>query len=156
MPPATEAEALAQAIAADLPISRHLGIRVEAADRSAVVLTAPLAENRNHKGTAFGGSLSAIATLAAWAWCWLLCRELGIAAQVVVQDSTIVYARPLAVDIRARCAAPAPQAVQRFLAAYRRSGRGRLTLAVEIGDAAGVAVRFTGRFVAEAVAGARA
>jgi thioesterase domain-containing protein len=70
---------------------------------------------------------------------------------VVVQDSTISYHRPVTADFTARCAAPGRDDEERFLGALRRSGRGRVRLSVEILDAAGVAVSFTGRFVAETV-----
>ena len=49
-------------------LAKHIGIVVESADDSAVVLRAPLAPNANYKGTAFGGSLYSVAVLTGWAW----------------------------------------------------------------------------------------
>jgi thioesterase domain-containing protein len=135
----------------ELPISAHLGVRVLSAGPGSVELAAPLGANRNHKGTVFGGSLNAVATLAAWSWCWVFLELREIQAEVVVQDSTISYHRPVTADFTARCAAPGRDDEERFLGALRRSGRGRVRLSVEIRDAAGVAVSFTGRFVAETV-----
>ncbi len=48
----------------EIPITAAMGIRVESYNEKELVLTAPLEPNHNHLGTAFGGSLSAIATLA--------------------------------------------------------------------------------------------
>lgn len=132
----------------ELPVTQHLGIQVASAEPERVVLTAPLDSNRNHKGTAFAGSLNAIATLAAWSWVWLLLRRHQLAAQVVIQDSTINYQRPARSDFVATCPAPEGGAINRFLTALRRRGRGRIRLAVEVHDRDGRAVTFVGRYVA--------
>ena len=54
-----------------IPLTRAMGVRVESYDGQQLVLTAPLALNHNHLGTAFGGSLSALATLAGYGLLWL-------------------------------------------------------------------------------------
>ncbi len=90
----------------EFPITRHLGVHVVLAQLERVSLTAPLVANRNHKGTAFAGSLNAVATLAAWSWFWLLLDSREEVAQVVVQDSTIHYNRPVTTNFTATCEAP--------------------------------------------------
>lgn len=144
---------LQQTLHEEFPITRHLGARVVSAQLERVRLAAPLQENRNHKGTAFAGSLNAVATLAAWSWFWLLLDSRREIAQVVVQDSTIHYSRPVISDFTATCSAPSMATISQCLAAYRRSGRGRLRLDVEIADEKGTACSFTGRFVAEHLSG---
>ncbi|RYD25022.1 MAG: hypothetical protein EOP86_27860, partial [Verrucomicrobiaceae bacterium] len=67
-----------------IPLSRAMGARVETYDGETLVLTAPAELNHNHLGTAFGGSLSALATLAGYGLLWL---ELGS------RDSHIVIRR---------------------------------------------------------------
>src|SRR5690606_33240492 len=52
---------------AKIPLARAMGVRVERCDSEGLVLTAPLEPNHNHLGTAFGGSLAALATLAGYA-----------------------------------------------------------------------------------------
>jgi thioesterase domain-containing protein len=136
----------------ELPITLHLGVRVVHLEPERLILAAPLAENRNHKGTAFARSLNAVATLAAWAWLWVCLEQRGEAAQVVVQDSTIRYRRPVISDFEAACPAPDAATISRFMASYHRAGRGRLGLHVEVTDANGSAATFSGRFVAERVA----
>jgi thioesterase domain-containing protein len=140
----------------ELPVTQHLGIRVDSTELERVTLTAPLSANRNHRGTAFAGSLNAIATLAGWSWVWLLLRRHDAQAHVVIQDSTISYLRPVSGDFTAICAAPDPAAAARFLTALRRRGRARLTLTVEVRDQKGAAVNFTGRYVAVISAAAAA
>lgn len=133
----------------ELPITLHLGVRVVVANPEQVILRAPLAPNRNHRGTAFAGSLNALATLAGWSWLTLFLQHHHLAGQVVLQDSSITYARPVATAFTATCAAPEAATIARFRAAFHRSGRGRLRLTVELADEAGAAGSFTGRYVAE-------
>ena len=62
---------LGEVLAAELPITQSLGIRVESRSGGGLVLWLPLAANRNHKGAVFAGSLNAVATLAGWGALWL-------------------------------------------------------------------------------------
>ncbi len=130
-----------------IPITRAMGVRVEAADAEKLVLTAPLTLNHNHLGTAFGGSLAAVATLAGYAFLWL---ELGDrAAHVVIAESSLSYRRPVTGDIRAVCRRPEEGALAAFKAAYAQKGRGKIELAVTVETVDGeVAVAFRGVFVA--------
>jgi len=58
-----KSEDLQERIDQEIPLAKHIGIVVESADDTTVVLRAPLAPNGNHKGTAFGGSLYSVAVL---------------------------------------------------------------------------------------------
>ena len=140
--------ALRRKLATEMPVSQRLGIRFRGAPGGGVHLGAPLATNINHHGTAFAGSLNAVATLAGWATVWLLLRRRGLTAHVVIQDSSVRYLRPVTGDFEARCEPPAPGAVQHLLESLRRRGRGRIELAVTVSDARGPTVMFTGRYVA--------
>ncbi len=131
-----------------MPITGALGLRVTGREGTGVVLTAPLAPNINHKGTAFAGSLNAAATLAGWGTIWLLLREHGVHSHVVIQDSAVHYVRPVRGDFTARCKGPSATAIERLVNAVKKKGRGRLELDVMISDEGGDAVRFHGRYVA--------
>lgn len=137
-----------------MPITEALGLRVVDREGTGVVLSAPLAPNINHKGTAFAGSLNAAATLAGWGTIWLVLREHGIKSHVVIQDSTVHYFRPVRGDFTARCKGPSTAAVERLVAAVQKKGRGRLELDVMISDEGGDAVKFHGRYVAMTEGGA--
>lgn len=147
-------DALLRALHDDLPITRHLGIRVASASLDSVALVAPLAPNRNHRGTAFAGSVNALATLAGWSWLWLFIRAERLAAQAVIQDSTIRYTRPIGSDFTATAAVPSAAAIARLLAALRKGGRGRIALEVTVADVGGPAALFSGRYVLERGPGA--
>ncbi|MBB5351674.1 thioesterase domain-containing protein [Haloferula luteola] len=128
-----------------IPLSRSMGVRVELTHRG-LELVAPLEPNHNHLGTAFGGSLAVVATLAGYAWLW---RELDDAeAHLVIRKSQVDYRLPVGGELRARCHAPDRMVLERFEAQFRRAGKARIELQVTMEDAGKVAVDFRGDFVA--------
>jgi thioesterase domain-containing protein len=131
-----------------MPAARHIGVKVESYDGRCLALGAPLAPNVNQMGTAFAGSLNSVATLAGWSLAWLLVHESGLAADVVLQDSSVRYLRPVTRDFTARCCRPEAGAVAALFAAVRRRGRGRIELSAEIREEGRAAVTFAGRYVA--------
>lgn len=131
-----------------IPITAAMGIRVESWEAGQqLTLTAPLGLNHNHLGTAFGGSLAAVTTLAGYAFLWL---ELGDhAAHVVIAESALSYRRPVKGDIRAVCRRPEGGALVVFKTAFAQTGKARIRLDVTVEETDGtVAMEFSGTFVA--------
>ncbi|HMJ06751.1 MAG TPA: YiiD C-terminal domain-containing protein [Chthoniobacterales bacterium] len=129
-----------------IPLTRAMGLRaVESSDRGLVV-AAPVALNRNHLGTAFGGSINAVATVAGYGLLWLALRN--EAADMVVRDSAIRYIRPIHETIRAVCARPGEDEWRAFKTAFGARGKARISLRVRIEEADRVAAEFEGTFVA--------
>ena len=129
-----------------IPITRALGVRVEEYDGGRLVLTAPLSENVNHLGTAFGGSLNALAVLSGYGLLWLeLCDT---ECHIVIRDSSIHYDRPVREDIRAVCVRPDEEAMEAFKHQFRQRGKARIVLEATVDDGGVAAVRFRGTFVA--------
>lgn len=131
-----------------MPVTQRLGVRLVDIRHGAVLLRAPFAANTNHAGTAFAGSLNAVATLSGWATVWLLLRERDIHAQVVIQDSSVRYLRPVTGDFEAVCAPPSHEATRHLVESVARRGKGRIELAISVHDDRGEAVQFRGRYVA--------
>ena len=129
-----------------IPITRAMGARVTSYEGGQLVVTAPLDLNHNHLGTAFGGSLSAVATLAGYALLWLELRDRT--AHVVIRRSTIQFHRPVRGELRAVCRAPDPATLATFHSDFARKGKARLALRVEIAHDGQLAVEFEGTFVA--------
>jgi thioesterase domain-containing protein len=123
-----------------------MGAQVASYDGREVLVTAPLAPNHNHLGTAFGGSLSALATLAGYALLWLELRD--PAAHVVIRRSNIQFHRPVRGELRATCHVPEVAILASFRETFARKGKARLDLRVEIMEDGALAVEFTGTFVA--------
>jgi thioesterase domain-containing protein len=110
------------------------------------LVTAPLALNHNHLGTAFGGSLGAVATLAGYALLWLELDDRT--AHVVIRESKIKFRRPVRGELRAVCHAPDSATLAAFRRDFASKGKARLDLRVEIAQDNELAVEYTGSFVA--------
>lgn len=129
-----------------IPLTRAMAVSVESWEDGELVLTAPLEPNHNHLGTAFGGSLGAMAMLAGYALIWL---ELGDrACHVVISDNEMKFLTPVRGTIRARCHTPDKGVMSRFREQYERHGKARARLHVAIEDESGEAVQFEGTYVA--------
>lgn len=129
-----------------IPLTLAMGVKVEDYDRERLVLTAPLEANHNHLGTAFGGSLSALATMAGYGLLWL---ELdNHEAHVVVQRGTTDYLYPVRGEIRAVCRQPEESRLAEFKARFQKTGKARIDLKVTVEEEGRVCVAFEGTFVA--------
>ena len=135
-------------IASEFILARHIGIVVESADDSAVVMRAPLAPNANYKGTAFGGSSYSVAVLAGWAWVTRYLAAQGLAADAVIQESNVRFLAPVQGELRASVAAPPDAQIDKFRKMLLRAGRGRIRLRVEIIYDQTLAALFEGVFAA--------
>jgi thioesterase domain-containing protein len=109
-----------------IPLSAAMAVEVRAASPSAVVIFAPLAPNLNHRDTAFGGSVSAVAILAAWSVLYVRMQSEGLAGRIVIRRNAMSYDRPIADDFTARAAAPDAAAWARFRATLARNRTARI------------------------------
>lgn len=129
-----------------IPLSKAMEVRVESFDGSRLVMTAPLAPNHNHLGTAFGGSLSALATLTGYCLLWILLENRN--AHIVIRRSSIQYAHPVRGTLRAVCESPGETALSDFKAHFEKKGKARISLPVRIEAEERTCVKFEGEFVA--------
>lgn len=143
------ARELQEVLYSEIPITAAIGITVAGYDGQTLTLAAPLRQNRNHKSTAFAGSLNALVTLAGWGLIWLLLKERGMTATIVIQESMSRYLRPVRADFTARCHKPDEARLGAFETTLRRRGKARLELRVEVLDGEHVALDFTGRYVVQ-------
>lgn len=130
-----------------IPITRAMGVRVVAHDENGFVIEAPVALNSNHLRTAFGGSINAVATLAAYGFLWLELQQ--PAAHVVVAESSIRFLRPVRETIRAVCLRPEPDEWTAFQARFAEKGKARITLRASVVEGGQTAAEFEGIFVAQ-------
>nr|WP_314901124.1 YiiD C-terminal domain-containing protein [uncultured Deefgea sp.] len=131
----------------EIPLTREIGISVITASPQFVELSAPLSPNINHKCTAFGGSLYAVAVLAGWSLVFARLHAASLHAHIVIQDAQIEYLLPVVETINARCELSDDAEFERCLKLFNRKGRGRIELLVEIVTQQGVAVKFRGNYV---------
>jgi thioesterase domain-containing protein len=129
-----------------IPITRAMGVSVADYDGRRLVLSAPLDANVNHLGTAFGGSLNALAVLSGYGLLWLELRDDD--CHIVIRESSISYERPVRGELRAACALPESEVLEEFKQTFHQKGKARIILAATIEDEGVTAVRFRGTFVA--------
>lgn len=126
------AEAMEVYLHTHIPLAAAMGVRVREAGVGSTILEAPLEPNRNHRATAFGGSLSALAILAGWTVVNCVLRARDIAGSIVIQRSRQHFSEPVAEAFRAVCEGPTPAAMARFIESVESYGKGRLRLRVAI------------------------
>ena len=131
---------------ARIPLTRAMGLRVLANDNTGFSVAAPVALNSNHLDTAFGGSINAVATLAAYGLLWLELRD--AAAEVVIRDSSIRFLRPIRETISAICARPDPAEFAAFKVNLRAKGKARIALRVQVRENDALAAELQATFVA--------
>jgi thioesterase domain-containing protein len=115
-------------------------------DQSDWQLSAPYGPNQNDHHSAFGGSISTLATIAGWLW---VSELAGPKVDVVIQTGSTNFLSPLQSDLVAKVCQPDPSQTARFLHTLQRKGRARMALEITVGDATGkIAARFNAQYVA--------
>ena len=145
-PPGLEA-AIEQLLLTRIPLAAQMAVRVLRLDEHVLELGAPLEPNRNHMGTGFAGSLLAVASLAGWSAVVTMLGSTQV-AHVVMQELEASFIEPVTADFRVRVHLPEAEARTQFLSAFRRYGRGRVSVRAEIIQAERIAARTESRFVA--------
>ncbi|TWT19297.1 DUF4442 domain-containing protein [Luteimonas marina] len=115
-----------------MPPVRALQLRIAGCDDGRLRLEAPLAANVNDKGTAFGGSLVSLMTLAAWGLTTLQVEQAGLQAEVYVADTQVRYLAPLRADLRAEAWLEEGATWEAFIDTLRNRGRARATLLSQV------------------------
>jgi thioesterase domain-containing protein len=145
---AYDAPALRRYLREQIPIAAAMDIDILAADERAVTLGAPLAPNINLHETAFGGSVAALAVLAAWSLLHLRLQAAGIANRLVIQRSTVDYEKPIAGAFTARATLAEPGSWESFVTLLQRRGKARIAVHATLECEGRIAARFAGDFVA--------
>jgi len=140
--------ALESYLHAQIPLTAAMGVRVLRVDLEGIELGAPLAPNRNHQGTAFGGGIAALALAAAWSVAHAHVVGRTPAPAIVVAEQRVRYLEPAEEEMRAFCAAPGRDAWRQLDRALERRGRGRIELQAEVRSGGRTVARFEGSFVA--------
>ena len=125
-------------ICKQFPIAVHLGADVELYDGKRVVISSPLAPNRNHTNTAFGGSVAALAILSGWTLLYLKLEEMGIKNRLVIQKSSFEFRKPINSDFKAVCTMPEEKIWNRFINTLKKHSRARITIYSKIEYLSGI------------------
>jgi thioesterase domain-containing protein len=132
----------------EIMLAKSMGVIVESADETSLVLRAPLAPNSNHKGTAFGGSLYSLSVLTGWAWITRFLATRQFDADAVIQESTMRFLAPIHGEMRACIEIPAEADIDKFQRMLLRAARGRIRLRVNLYHGLELGTVFDGLFAA--------
>lgn len=133
----SNADILTQLIHENIPLSEAMQFNIETLGDQSIVVAAPLSPNINIHGTGFAGSLYSLSALSAWSLTTHLVSQAGLQADVVMAKAEIRYRRPVQGEIRcfSECM---PEVAASFIQHLSNTGRGRLSLMVEVGKSADV------------------
>lgn len=131
-----------------IPISKAMGVQVREVTFEQVSLEIPLEPNLNHRQTAFGGSISAVATLAAWCVVNFRLSSPDQSPRLVIQSHQIDYLKPIEGKFEAVTEPIEPVEWNRFVVTLGKKGRARIKVRSQIMFNAAIAAQFTGQFVA--------
>jgi len=132
----------------DIPLSRAMDLRLVSLNNKTLQLVAPLQPNINDKGTAFGGSLAALMTLAAWGVVWIACKRDKLDCDIVIHKGEISYYQPVAGEIRVICPSPTDSDWIKFKSRLSAAGKARINLVPYIETDTGRASQFRCSYVA--------
>ena len=133
---------------ASIPLIEHLGFDRLHYDGRSLSVDARLAPNKNDKGTAFAGALSASANVTGWGLITLLLRDEPRAYDVVIRDSRLEYLLPVTQDFTVTARLPDGPEVEQFQERLRSRGKARLDLVVEVHEDERCCFRLSGAYVA--------
>mgnify|MGYP002651276657 CR=1 FL=1 len=97
-----------------------------------LTLTAPLAANINDKGTAFGGSLTSLMTLACWGLVTAVLRDHGLDCDVYVAESTVKYLKPVREDLAATATFTDDSNIAACIEQLKAKGKAKLWLHAQV------------------------
>ncbi len=109
-------------------------------------LEAPLAPNRNHMGTGFGGAIASLATLAGWAQTWMM-LPIPENMDIVVARSDIRYLKPATGTLIATADIPLQDNTERFLDRLEKRGRASINLTTHVHSNDVLSATLNGKFV---------
>ncbi|MDH5377398.1 MAG: thioesterase domain-containing protein [Gammaproteobacteria bacterium] len=143
-----QVKALTELLHHEIPLTEAMGLKAQTYDGNSLSLFAPLEPNRNHKSTAFGGSLYSVAVLTGWGLLQLKLSEAEISGQVVIQKSSAEYLLPVKSGLVSQCEFVDTKAWERMKKTLQRRTRARLSLRVRILSENGeTAMLFEGDYV---------
>ena len=139
---------LEETLREEVPLTRYMGLRLEALGEGKLVVQASLSANVNIHGTAFGGSLFSICAIACWGTLHLSFTRVGVPAHSVLGKASIEYARPVRGDFEACCELPGDGSFETFMDRLGQCRRTPLELVAKVREKGQVAAVFRGTYSA--------
>ncbi len=133
---------------AEIPSTQHMGLNVAKASEAEVKLEFKLDKNRNHKGTAFGGSQYSSCALSCYGLFLVGLRERGYTTNnIVISDGQIKYKAPVESDFYTQ-ALWSDKSRGEFFDKLIRKKKAKVVLNADVVSNGKICSTFTGEFVA--------
>lgn len=148
----TNLRATEELIKAKIPMAAHLAFSLRSWDGQRLELWAPFETNRNHHGTAFGGSLAMAAIVSGYAMTFMaLSDAIGSGwlerYTLVIKDFSVQYRRPVVDDILT-FSQPVNGSTGGFGERLLEEGKARLAVETRIADDDGLRLAAQATYVA--------
>lgn len=116
----------------NIPITKDFEVSIKSYENNKLIISAPLEKNINHRNSAFGGSMSAIAILSAWGLLFIKQKELELNNTLVIQSSNFSFLHPVLNDFEAVAYLPKKENFDKFLKILHKKGKARISIYSEI------------------------
>lgn len=129
------ADELERYLHAHIPLSRHMDLRVRAAEREHLLLHLPLAPNVNPHGTVFGGALAAVGLVGGWMLLHAAFVRAGLDIKLVGKEGRTEFLAPATAGCTVETRCPGAD-LDALIGHFRQHGRARqaLTTVIRVGD----------------------
>ncbi len=115
------------------PLVPHMGLKVKTLSEKNCILAGSIAENKNHIGTVFGGSLYCFSALSSYGLVWAaLSARRMMTGNIVISEGQIQYLSPVKGDFKVSCLAPPENQMKAFFETLFKKGKARLPLTAEV------------------------
>ncbi len=114
-------------------------------DRGILTMSCPLEPNINDKGTGFGGSIGALATICGWTYTMIHAKTVLDEPEAMIVDQTMKFHAPVTGHFTATCTATIPDDFQERLQEGRN---GKLDVEIEIHSNGVLTATYQGFYIA--------
>lgn len=141
-------KSLQQRIYNKIPITKHIGFKIDNYEETSITASAPLEVNKNDKGTGFAGSLYSVLALSGWAFVTQKLEDEKIDAEAVVYSGNITYHKPVTNNFTAICTLPSIDEWLAFKERLMKRKNAKIVLPIKILHNDELKVSFTGEYFA--------
>ena len=136
-----------QYIETNIPVTKAMGMTIKTLSRDEVTLSAPIKENINHRGSAFGGSIDSVFLTTGWAFIRFLIDHYQPTPIIVGSRGSTNFQKPVLKDFESNLVMPSDKEVNTFLDTFDRFGKARITLKATITEDGETCASFEGDYV---------
>ena len=129
-----------------IPLTKLMGMEVMDFSNEKIAITAPLDINKNHKGTAFGGSIVTLLTTTCWLMVFKHFKELNKDCHIVIGRSNIEYKKPVTNDFAGICIIEKEKELELAKDFFIKKGKSKIELEAFIEENNEKLVTFKGVF----------